>query len=99
MNQCSIKNILLTPKLKLLLAGLFRCKFQSHRKVFLNMPVITALLAMHSSASYTTLRNITMFRGASYTFLSETKQTQSTFRTVYKYIILTFKKSSDVGTA
>ena len=74
MNQCSIINILLTPKWKLLLADLFRWKFQSHRKVFLNIPVITALLTMHLSACYTTVRDITIFRGASYTFYQKPNQ-------------------------
>jgi len=75
MNHCFIINILLTPKYYLIY--LFRYNFQSHRNLSPNIPVNAALLAMHLPAIYTTVRDITIFRGAFHTFLSVAKQTQS----------------------
>jgi len=50
---------------------------------FSNVPVIVAPLATHLPTSYTTWRDITMFRGAFHTFLSGDKQIQFTFPTVF----------------
>jgi len=50
---------------------------------FSSIPVTVAQLATHLPASYTTWRDITMFRGVFHTFLSEAKETQSTSLTVF----------------